>query len=108
MTQDSLTPEEFVAEFVRLKDALVRGYLNEPDQYAGGAALAALGLSGEQRAALGTVLDAILKDALYTVLLALDGEASLATRQIPYTLLDGEGHPLSGLLEGPAYEAFQE
>ncbi len=108
MPQDSLTPEEFVAELVTLKDGLVREYLESPNLHAGGAALDAIGLSGEQRAAVGGVLDAILKDALYTVLLALDGEATLGSRQIPYKLLDGAGNELSGLLEGPAYEAFQE
>ncbi|HEY4159541.1 MAG TPA: hypothetical protein VGM29_15635 [Polyangiaceae bacterium] len=108
MTKASLTPEEFVQEFVALKDGLVQGYMNAPNLFPGGAAVEALGLSSEQRTALSDVLDTILKDALYTVLLALDGEVPLGARQIAYTLRDGQGNLLSGLLAGPAFEAFQE
>jgi hypothetical protein len=61
----------------------------------------------DQIQALRGVLDSVLTDAFYTILLGLDGAASIGGKQVHYHLEDEEGHVLTrGLLEGEAWEAF--
>jgi hypothetical protein len=54
------------------------------------------------------VLDGVLTDAFYTVLLALDGAASLGGRQVTYSLRDEGGREPtgSGEIEAAAWERF--
>jgi hypothetical protein len=49
-----------------------------------------------------------LTDALYTILLDLDGCALIGKHQIDYKLQDESGRELTGELEGLAYEALYE
>ncbi|MCS0082917.1 hypothetical protein NDJ28_10740 [Vibrio alginolyticus] len=53
-------------------------------------------------------MDDSLTDALYTILLGLDGCASIGRHQIGYKLQDELGRELTGDLEELAYEALQE
>jgi len=68
--------------------------------------IGALGLSKTQQNQLRQVLDAALTDAFYTMLLALDGEASLGGSQGELVLADASGNRLSGSLEAPAWAHF--
>jgi hypothetical protein len=55
-------------------------------------------------------IDQVLTDAFYTLLLALDGSASLGGVQQEYRLQDGDGRVLcngDGTLEALAYDCFQ-
>jgi len=49
-----------------------------------------------------------LTDLLYTVLLGLDGCASIGGTQEAYNLKDEKGNQLNGEIEGFAYYYFQE
>ena len=65
--------------------------------------------TSEQRKLIFPALDAALTDAFYTMLLALDGAASLGDNQQTYTLRDELGNVVSagdGALEAAAWEAF--
>jgi len=101
-----MSPEKFVTGFRELKDELVRGYLEAPNLYAGGAKVAEMDLSAPQRRLLREVLDLALTDALYSVLMALDGCASLAGEQHLYEIRDQDGNRIDGELAGLAHEAF--
>jgi hypothetical protein len=91
---------------VQEKDYMVHLYMSAQDT-AVASNIAKLGLPPAKRKVLRAVIDGILTDAFYTVLLALDGEASLGGTQMPYSLRDESGKELAGGdLEGPAWEQF--
>ena len=54
------------------------------------------------------IVAGILTDVFYSVLLGLDGAASISGEQLLYRLYDEEGNELLGELEGLAYERFHE
>jgi len=56
------------------------------------------------------LIDTLLTDTFYTILLGLDGEASIGKKQTSYRIYDEKGHELttSGKIEEYAYEYFQE
>ncbi|WP_181858425.1 hypothetical protein [Winogradskyella arenosi] len=49
-----------------------------------------------------------MTDVFYTILLGLDGCASIGGIQETYELKDENGNQLNGEIEGYAYEYFQE
>ena len=101
-----MTPAEFAAAFVEEKRLLLRSYF-AGTKTAVGADIKALGLAPEKRKALRSILDAVLTDAFYTVLLALDGAGSLGGEQVSYSLRDEHGNELTGgEIEGEAWEQF--
>ncbi len=70
--------------------------------------IAKLKLDKEQNAILLKILNGALRDSLYTLLLALDGSASIGDEeQQMFDLKDEDGNKLTGgELEGYAYEYF--
>ncbi|MFN4162150.1 MAG: hypothetical protein ACK4FW_09290 [Stenotrophomonas sp.] len=77
---------------------------------ASAARIASMALSPEQARQLREVLDAFATDAMYTLLLGLDGSAALGGDQRHYTVLDEEGSVIAseGDLEAAAYAWFHE
>lgn len=101
-----MTPAQFVGLFAKEKRDLLRSYLGGADT-AVGAQIKAMKLPAKESKALRAVLDGVLTDAFYTVLLALDGAASLGGRQVTYSLRDEDGKELTGgEIEGLAWERF--
>ena len=62
------------------------------------------------REALYTLINLVLNETYYNLLLALDGEASLGGKQVNYKLFDDEMNQLnnSGAIETAAYQYFME
>ena len=56
------------------------------------------------------VIDTLLTDIFYSILLGLDGERSIGNTQQTYKIYDEEGNLISdcGELEASAYEYFHE
>ncbi|MGB0871049.1 MAG: hypothetical protein ACPGSD_15770 [Flavobacteriales bacterium] len=54
------------------------------------------------------IMDVALTDVFYTILLGIDGCASIGGVQEDYELKDENGNLLSGDIEGYAYDYFQE
>jgi hypothetical protein len=102
----SITPEEFVQEFVDLKDHLVSNYFSSDSDISRVAKLENAGLSEDQIDLTKGIVDEALTDALYTVLLGLEGSASISQRQIMYKLFDEESNELTGEIESIAWEKF--
>jgi hypothetical protein len=101
-----MTPAQFVGLFAKEKRDLLRSYLSDPDT-AVGAQIKAMDLSAKELKALRGVLDGVLTDAFYTVLVALDGAASLGGKQVTYSLRDEDGNELTGGdIEASAWERF--
>lgn len=68
-----------------------------------------LNLSGAQRKQVVEIIDAVLTDAFYTLLLGLDGSASIGGVQQTYKIYGEDGKLISdcGEIEAEAAEAFQ-
>jgi hypothetical protein len=105
-----MTPEEFVRCFYQEKEQLLQAYCAAPVSSSAHVAqlLAQLALTPQQAAQLPQVLDAVVTDAFYTILLGLDGAASIGNRQEMYQLADEQGDALtgSGEIEAYAYRYF--
>ena len=103
-----MTAEEFVELFAKERDDLLELYFDPNLQSAVAADIASLNLTSEQNEIARRIVNGILTDTLYTVLLGLDGEASIGRTQIAYKLYDEDGNELtgSGLIEACAWEKF--
>jgi hypothetical protein len=103
-----MTLEEFVDCFAKERTDLLASYLTPSSGSDVARNIAALGLSEEQAQVMRHIVDGILRDLLYTVLLGLDGAASIGGHQEVYDLRAEDGTRLtgSGMLEVLAYERF--
>ncbi|WP_343635655.1 hypothetical protein [Fluviicola sp.] len=101
-----MTPEEFVKTFYNEKEDLLRAYLSQDTETNVGELIKSLNLTDQQFEILKKVLDSSFTDIFYTILLGLDGCASIGGIQEMYELRDENGNQLSGDIEGYAYEYF--
>ncbi|NWK57724.1 hypothetical protein HW115_19050 [Verrucomicrobiaceae bacterium N1E253] len=104
-----MTAEEFVANFKAEKDISLSLYLSdEPTEVS--ERFKALESAQDKRKAIEGIIDTILTDTYYSILLGLDGAASIGDEQQGYTIHDEEGSVITdaqdGELEGLAWEAF--
>ena len=69
-----------------------------------------MALDDTQQEQLKEVIDTLLTDVFYSILLGLDGEHSIGNTQQTYKIYDKEGSLISdcGELEASAYEYFHE
>ncbi|MES2596825.1 MAG: hypothetical protein V4662_15890 [Verrucomicrobiota bacterium] len=104
-----MTPEQFVDCFAKERTDLLSSYLTPDSGSPVATDIAALRLSDEQAGVMRRIVDGILTDSLYTVLLGLDGAASIGGRQEMFDLRAEDGTRLSGsgILEALAYERLQ-
>jgi enolase len=102
-----MTSEEFAELFRRERDAICASYSKAEPTTEVGALLESLKLSAESRDVVNRAIRTVVTDTLYSVLLALDGAASLGDVQERYTILGPDGEPLDGDLESAAYDALQ-
>lgn len=105
MTMDS---KQFVENWVNLKSELLLSFMNAHEESEVAARIEALGFTPMQHEQLRAILDSVLRDTMYTLLLGLDGAASIGGEQQTYTLHDEDGNLISdgGELEAAAWEAF--
>lgn len=99
--------KEFVGCWRREKDDMVEEYCDRTGTYVR-SQIALLNLSDDQSVIMRRIVNSILTDAFYTLLLGLDGAASIGGVQEPYTIHDDSGNLIfeSGDLEGEAWEQF--
>jgi hypothetical protein len=102
-----MTPEEFVQEFRELKEYIESGYFSQESDISRVERLVDAGLNTNQIELVKNVVSESLTDALYTVLLGLDGCASIGHNQVLYNLKDEEGNQITGEIESHAWEQFQ-
>jgi hypothetical protein len=103
-----MTTEEFVKAFYTEKQDFLKEYLLDNSQTEVGELIKKLKLTVNQTEIMAKVLDSAFTDIFYTILLGLDGAASIGGTQELYELKAENGNQLSGEIEGYAYEYFQE
>ena len=103
-----MNTEELVKAFYNEKQNLLKEYLSENSKTEIRQLIKSLNLTDEQNEIMGKILDTSLTDTFYTVLLGLDGCASIGGKQELDDLKDEKGNQLSGEIEGIAYEYFHE
>lgn len=106
----TITAKDFVMLFYTEKNNLMRQYFDNPQETEVGLELTNLGLTSKQMEQAKNVINKVLRDVMYTILLGLDGEASIGGMQEAYKLFDESGYKLtgSGEIEQYAYEFFHE
>jgi len=104
-----MTPAEFVKHWRIEKDFLLELFTAPGDETLVSQKIALMQLSEQQNTALCEVLNLVLTDTFYTLLLGLDGAASIGGVQHNYRVLDEEGELLTGdgRVEAEAYAQLQ-
>ena len=93
-----MKPKEFVENFKLEKDSLLREFINNQS----------MKLNNEQSEIMKQIINSALRDTFYTILLGLDGCASIGNNQELYEIKDENGNLISGEIEAYAYEYFHE
>lgn len=102
-----MNPEEFVKNVFKEKEYLVRTYSASNGQTHVNTLIETLDLTAKQKKILIKAIDAALTDGFYTLLLGLDGAASIGEKQEMYKLTDEQGNELTGgEIEAFAWEYF--
>ncbi|RZJ87796.1 MAG: hypothetical protein EOO20_15235 [Chryseobacterium sp.] len=101
-----MTSQQFVENFYLERRSLLDLYLDQTTTSDVSMLIADLQLDQENLAKLRQVLNGVLRDAFYGVLLGLDGEVQIGERQENYKIEDENGNKLSGEIESFAWEYF--
>jgi len=101
-----MTSEQFVENFYLERRSLIDLYLDQTATSDVSLLIVDLQLDDEKLAKLRRVLNGVLRDAFYGVLLGLDGEAQIGEKQENYKIEDENGNKLSGEIESYAWEYF--
>lgn len=96
---------QFAAHCDELRTGLVKDFTHLASGSEVAVRIAALGLDEEQARQLAGILDTMVRDTVYTLLLALDGAASLGSCQQQFTLTDEEGNVIEDI-EAAAWQCF--
>ena len=105
-----MTPKEFVQLFHKEKSDLLNIYFSNLKNTEVGLDIESLNLTEDQINIMKGIIDKVLTDTMYTILLGIEGEASIGGIQQKYKLYDENGDNLTGYgeIEEYAYEYFQE
>ena len=103
-----MNTEELVKAFYTEKQDFLKEYLSENSETEVGQLIKSLNLTDEQNVIMEKVMNSTLTDVFYTILLGIDGSASIGGVQETYELKDENGNLLNGEIEGYAYEYFHE
>ena len=102
-----MTADEFVKGFYLERQSLIDTYFNADSKTEVSALIQSLNLDDKGIERLRQILNGSLRDTLYTILLGLDGEASIGDKQTLYKLFDEDNNELTGgEIEVAAYEYF--
>lgn len=103
-----MTTEEFVQGFYRQKQLSLQFYLDHLAQADGTLIPQHIQLLDGQQLTVPQLLENVLTDTLYSVLLGLEGSASIGGVQTRYDLRDVAGNSLNdGNMGGYAWQYFQ-
>ena len=105
-----MTSDEFAKNFYLEKLNILKSCFHQQPQYlnAVNTRIKEMGLTEIQTDQLKEVMDRLLNDVFYSILLGLDGECPIGNTQQTYKIYDEEGNLISdcGELEASAYQYF--
>lgn len=107
---EEMTAEEFVKAVKAEKDVSLELYFSKHHETLIGNLINDIIENGATRDNLHELINQVFNENCYSLLMALDGEASLGDTQISYKLFDEEENELtgSGEIESAAYEQFMQ
>lgn len=100
-----MTGEEFVKNCYKEKDNMLKMYFDKTLETSVGEKIRSLEARGISEEEVRGLVDSVLKEAFYTMLLGLEGEASLGASQEMYKIYDEEDNLVEDI-EGYAFDAF--
>jgi hypothetical protein len=105
-----MTPKEFVALFYNHKIYYFNECLNENSGLDVSSKIKSLNLNEEQKQIMKEVVDGILTDVYYSILLGLDGCTNTGGVQTDYKIYDEDRNLITdgGEIEEYAWEFFQD
>ena len=105
-----MTAEEFVKAVKLEKDASLELYFSENHETLIGSLINGIIENGATKDRLYELVNQVLNENCYSLLMALDGEASLGDAQMLYRLYDEEDNELTGngVITSEAYEQFMQ
>ena len=105
-----MTGEEFVKLCRKEKDSMMQIYFTEDSESEASRIIKEMVQTGTSKEDLYRLVNTVLTDNYYTLLLGIDGACSLGDKQIMYKLYDEEGNLLNecGEIEESAYSCFIE
>lgn len=105
-----MNAKEFVELFYTEKNNMLKMYFSNLKDTEVGLKISNLRLTTEQMEKMQSIIVTVLTDAIYTILLGLDGEAAIGNVQQTYKVYDENGCVISncGEIEQYAYEYFHE
>ena len=103
-----MTGSDFVKLCMEEKRMILEEYFNDKSKSEAGEIIKSLVRVGVSKEDLFKLVDTVLKESYYTLLLGLDGACSLGNKQVTYKLYDEEGNLLNecGEIEESAYSYF--
>jgi len=103
-----MIPEDFVKGFYVERKKLLEYYFNPKMKTEAGTRISGLNLNKQDLEKLKQLLHTCIGDAFYTILLGLDGAATIGDTQQQYQIFDENNNELTGgEIEGCAWEYFQ-
>ena len=105
-----MTGDDFVKLCHDEKGKLMKDYFDGESNLVVSNIIKKMVQSGTDKKELVKLIDEVLNESFYTMLLGLDGECSLGDQQNSYKLYDEDGHCLNpcGELEESAYSYFMD
>lgn len=100
-----MTGEEFVKNCYKEKDNMLKMYFDKALETSVGEKIKSIEEQGISEEEVRSLVDSVLKEAFYSLLLGLEGEASLGTSQEIYKIYDEEDNLIEDI-EGYAFDAF--
>ena len=103
-----MNAQEFVSLWKTEKEDMLTLYINGNEETEVSSLIKSMNLSKEQMVKMNKIVDTILTDTFYGLLLGLDGEAQIGGVQETYKIHDSSGDLISecGDLEAEAWELF--
>lgn len=105
-----MTGEEFVKLCYEEKESILKEYFKKESESIVAEKIRELIKSGISKKVLFDLIDSVMTESYYTLLLGLDGAASLGGKQISYQIYDEDGVLLNkcGEIEENAFSFFME
>lgn len=101
----NMTGEEFVQNCFIEKDRMLDLYFDKAKDTLVGGQIKNIVANGISERTVRSLLDSVMNEVFYTMLLGLDGETSLGNVQMTYKLFDEDGNQLEDI-ESYAFDSF--